>query len=99
MRIFSVLFIVLVLVAGSAWGQSVQCRSSERFDGALVRVGDSERRVIEAEPDRVVQVETRQGGAAGYRLDFYKRGRTVQVYVRHGLVVRICSIRELSGRI
>jgi len=74
---------------------SVSCSSSERFGNVLVRVGDSERRVIEAEPDRTVRLETEQGGAAGYRHDFYKYGRTVQVYVSAGVVTRICRIREL----
>jgi len=73
----------------------VSCSSSERFGNVLVRVGDSERRVIEAEPDRTVRLETEQGGAAGYRHDFYKYGRTVQVYVSAGVVTRICRIREL----
>src|SRR6056297_180824 len=74
---------------------SVSCSSSERFGTILVRVGDSERRVIEAKPDRTVQLETPQGGAAGYRHDFYKYGRTVQVYVQAGIVVRVCRVREL----
>jgi len=74
---------------------SVSCSSSERFGNVLIRVGDSERRVIEADPDRTVRLETEQGGAAGYRHDFYKYGRTVQVYVSAGVVTRVCRIREL----
>jgi len=73
---------------------SVSCLSSERFGTFLVRVGDSERRVIEAKPDRTVRLETREGGAAGFRHDFYKYGRTVQVYTSAGVVIRVCRIQE-----
>ena len=83
------------LAAPTAADAQVRCYSSERFGNSLVRTGDSERKVIEAEPDRTVRLETNQGGAAGYRHDFYKQGRTVQVYVSTGVVIRICSIREL----
>lgn len=91
------LFIAAILAASLslAHGQTeVKCYSSERFGGTLIRPGDSERRVIEQEPDREVRLETSAGGAAGYRFDFYKRGRTVQVYTSAGVVTRICSIRE-----
>lgn len=68
--------------------------SSVRLDAGLVKVGDSERRVIESEPDRVVQLENRKGGAAGIRYDFYLRGQTVQVYVRAGRITRVCRVRD-----
>ena len=89
------LAILLPLAAPTAGDAQTRCFSSERFGNALVRVGDSERKVIEADPDRTVRLETSEGGAAGYRHEFYKRNRTVQVYVRAGQVTRICSIREL----
>jgi len=88
--------LALASTATTAVGQSsVSCSSSERFGNVLVRVGDSERRVIEAKPDRTVRLETDNGGAAGYRFDFYKYGRTVQVYTSAGVVTRVCRIREL----
>lgn len=95
--VLSGLVLVLALAGGvePAAGQSVQCYSSERFGGKLIRTGDSERRVIEAKPDRTVQLQTAEGGAAGYRHDFYKQGRTVQIYVQSGIVTRICVVREL----
>lgn len=90
-----ILFVLLIATAGLAFGQAeVRCSSSERFGNILIRVGDSERRVIEQKPDREVRLETTAGGAAGYRFDFYKRGRTVQVYTSAGVVTRICRIRE-----
>ena len=62
MRAF--LVVLMLVFAGSAMGQAeVRCGNSERFGGKIIKVGDSERRVIEAEPDREVQLETRFGGA------------------------------------
>lgn len=84
----------LFLASALASAQSLECYSSERFGRELLEVGDSERAVIEKEPDREVQLETIFGGAAGYRFDFYKRNRTIQVYVRHGVVVRICRVPD-----
>lgn len=86
--------LVLLLVSAATNAQVLDCYSSERFGTELLKVGDSERAVIEKEPDREVQLETRFGGAAGYRYDFYKRNRTIQVYVRHGVVVRICRVPD-----
>jgi hypothetical protein len=67
--------------------------SSARLQAGLVKVGDSDRRVIRSEPDRIVQLETGQGGAAGMRYDFFQRGRTLQIYVQAGRVVRVCRVR------
>ncbi len=68
--------------------------SSVRMGNALINVGDSERRVIQARPDREIQLETREGGAAGIRFDFYQRDQTVQIHVRSGRVIRICRVRN-----
>lgn len=70
------------------------CGQSERFGSRLIMAGDSDRKVIEAGPDRTVRLETPEGGAAGYRFDFYRRGVTIQVYVQAGRVVRVCRIRD-----
>ena len=93
--ILATIIALATLAAPTAADAQTSCYSSERFGTALVRVGDSERKVLEADPDRTVRLETSEGGAAGYRHEFYKRNRTVQVYVSAGQVVRICSIREL----
>lgn len=85
----------LTLLAGSPVGaQVLECYSSERFGNRLVKTGDSERKVIELEPDREVQLENVFGAAAGYRYEFYKRDRTIQIYVRHGVVIRICRVPD-----
>ncbi|MDT8438199.1 MAG: hypothetical protein RQ729_04220 [Wenzhouxiangellaceae bacterium] len=70
------------------------CGTAESFGQKIIKAGDPERRVIEQKPDRTVQLETRFGGAAGYRHDFYKPGRTVQIYVRAGVVTEICRVRD-----
>ena len=86
--------IIVLLASSTAWGQAIICYSSERFGSQLVKTGDSERGVIELEPDREVRLETRFGGTAGWRYDFYKRDRTIQIYVRSGVVVRICRVPD-----
>lgn len=71
------------------------CRlSSARLGNELIKVGDSERTVLRNDPDRTVQLENREGGAAGIRYDFYLRGKTIQVYVRGGRISRICHIAD-----
>ncbi|HSH27978.1 MAG TPA: hypothetical protein VK972_09485, partial [Wenzhouxiangella sp.] len=60
----------------------------------LLKIGDSERKVLRHEPDRVIQLENRRGGAAGLRYDFYLRHKTIQVYVRGGRISRICHIND-----
>jgi len=87
------LVLILALLAGSqAAAQSLHCHSAERFGARLINTGDSERAVRELEPDHEVRLETKYGGTAGWRYDFYKRDRTIQVYVRSGVVVRICRV-------
>lgn len=87
--------ICLILLASSQLGaQTLHCYQSERFGNRIVNTGDSERSVIRLEPDREVRLETKFGGTAGWRYDFYKRDRTIQVYVRSGVVVRICRVPD-----
>jgi len=92
-RVF--LMVLMLVFAWSALGQAeVRCGTAERFAGKLIKVGDSVRRVIEAGPDREVRLETRFGGAAGYRFEFYKYGRTVHIYTSGGVVTRVCRVSE-----
>ena len=86
-------FLIALVVVAPAIGQSPRCGASERFGTELIRTGDSERRVLEKQPDRSVRLETREGGAAGFRHDFYRQGVTIQIYVRAGVVVEICRVR------
>ncbi|MEE4639038.1 MAG: hypothetical protein V2J42_09910 [Wenzhouxiangella sp.] len=68
--------------------------SSARVNNTLVKIGDSDRRVISAEPDRVVRLTTSAGGSAGTRYDFYERDVTIQIYVAAGVVTRVCRVRD-----
>lgn len=90
MRVF---LIVLMLLAAPMAEASCEL-SSARLGNQLIKVGDSERRVLEQEPDRTVQLENRRGGAAGIRYDFYLRGKTIQVYVRGGRISLICHVND-----
>lgn len=95
MRHLLMLVVLVVLApAPDVATASPHCGSTERFGHILIRAGDSERRVLQAGPDRTVRLETREGGAAGFRHDFYRPGVTIQVYVRAGVVVEICRIRD-----
>ena len=90
----AIMLTLATLAAPTVADAQQRCHSSELFGNSLVSVGDSERKVLKADPDRTVRLETDDGGAAGYRYEFYKRRRTVQIYVTDGQVVRICSIYE-----
>lgn len=91
--VLAALMLALVLTP-AAPSLAASCGQSARLGHDLILVGDSDRRVIQAEPDRVVRLETEEGGAAGYRYEFYLRSVTVQVYTRAGRVVRVCRVRE-----
>lgn len=91
------LLIALVIVLSfPAFGQSVRCGQSHRFGTELIMIGDSERRVhqVAGRPDLERRLENRQGGAAGFRLDYHQHGQTVQIYVQAGVVTRICRVRD-----
>jgi hypothetical protein len=86
------LLLAALLVAAPAYSS---CElSSARVNNTLVKVGDSDRRVLSAAPDRTVRLTTSAGGSAGTRYDFYQRGVTVQIYVAAGRVTRVCRIRD-----
>lgn len=88
-----VLLFVTTMIMASAVDASCEL-SSARLGNNLIKVGDSDRKVLRNEPDRTVQLENREGGAAGIRYDFYLRGKTIQIYVRGGRISRICHIAD-----
>jgi len=87
------LLLVFTLLLASATHASCEL-SSARLGHQLIKVGDSERKVLEQEPDRTIQLENHRGGAAGIRYDFYVRGKTIQAYVRGGRISKICHIKD-----
>jgi len=87
----------LVLIAWSCAGPALaqHCSQSHRLGRQLIKVGDAEQRLFKhRSPDRTVALETKHGGAAGYRLDYFERDQTVQFYVQSGMVQRICRLRH-----
>ena len=85
---------VLLSLATSSVSQVLECYDSERFGSILINVGDSERRVLDQQPDREVRLTNRFGATSGWRYDFYKQNRTIQIYVRSGVVYRICRVPD-----
>jgi hypothetical protein len=94
MKYFTGLILALVL-AGPALADK-ECSSEHRFGNSIVRVGDSERRVIQAagQPDSRAQLQNGFGAGVGVRLDYYIRHMTVQIYVQGGTVSSVCRIRD-----
>jgi len=69
---------------------------SVREGGKVLQEGDSVARVYEVlgEPDRRVQLETEQGGAAGQRLEYYRDGDAILVRTGGGRVVLIRRVEQ-----
>jgi hypothetical protein len=80
------LAVLLAAVAGPAFAGD-----SYRFDRGVVAVGDSVAalRARAGAPDRIVQLETRAGGAAGERWEYYVDGKLVAFYVHGGYISSI----------
>lgn len=90
MRVF--LMVVFLVAAPVAWASCEM--SSARLGNQVLKIGDSERRVLEHKPDRTVQLQNRYGGAAGVRYDFYLRHKTILVYVSGGRIDRVCQVKD-----
>ena len=81
------IFVITLLLAGAA---DTSCNlSGFRLSAGMVKVGDSERRVIETKPDRVMQLDNRYSDAAGIRYDSHRRNQTVQVPVKAARITRV----------
>lgn len=65
-----------------------------RVNSQVVSTGDSEGRVrqIAGKPDRETPIETSRGGLRGYRLEYFQRGKSVQVEIVDGRVTNITQI-------
>lgn len=87
---------VLALFSADAIAQARCNISSERFGTTLIRVGDSERHVMQTagRPDLERRLERAGGGGAGYRADYYRGRETVQIYIQGGVVTDICRVRD-----
>jgi hypothetical protein len=80
--------LALCLLAAPALADNV------RFDRGLVNSGDNAGKVsqVAGQPDRVVQLESNEGGNIGERWEYYQPRKTIQITFREG---RVSSIREI----
>lgn len=60
----------------------------------VISTGDGEGRLREVagKPDRETPIETDRGGLEGYRLEYYRGGKSVLIEVIGGKVARITQI-------
>ncbi|HEY4292487.1 DUF2845 domain-containing protein [Luteibacter sp.] len=67
-----------------------------RFGSQVISTGDSEGRLrqVAGKPDRETPIETRRGGLEGYRLEYYRRGKSIQIEVING---KVASITQLDS--
>ena len=86
--------LILTLASTVSAAQSTVPNPHIRWGNALLRVGDSEGRVMQVTkrpPDRIVQLENRFGGAVGERWVYYDQNganpRTVSFVLSGGKVV------------
>ena len=81
-------FILAVLATSAA------AADTYRFGSQVISTGDSEGRLrqVAGKPDRETPIETRRGGLEGYRLEYYQRGKSIQIEVIDGKVARITQI-------
>lgn len=65
------------------------------FGNRVLAVGDATGKVIEVagKPDRVVQEESKFGGATGERWEYYRDGKTIVITLRSSKVTRIEELR------
>lgn len=85
---------LLLSLAGVMLAFAVQASDSVRFGSQVLTVGDSESKVLRVagDPERRVQLETKYGGAVGYRLDYQQGRKTVQIIIAAGQVVAIAEL-------
>jgi hypothetical protein len=65
------------------------------IDGKLITDGDGPGKVMQVagKPDRIVQLETKYGGAAGERWEYYRDGKTILIEFHGGKVTSITEVR------
>ena len=90
MKRMFVIGLATLLVIGSAAADTY--RSGSKVLGS----GDSEGRLREVmgKPDRETPIETSRGGHRGYRLEYFRDGKSVQFEVVNG---RIQSITQIDS--
>lgn len=84
----------VVVLALSLLATTAAAADTYRFGSQVVSTGDSEGRLrqVAGKPDRETPIETRRGGLEGYRLEYYRRGKSVQFEVIGGRVTTITQL-------
>lgn len=84
----------VIFAAGLLLAFSAAASDSVRFGSKVITVGDSEGTVLRVAgtPTRRIALETRYGGAAGYRLEYDEGNKTVQIVIAGGQVVSISEV-------
>lgn len=90
MKRFLASLILAMLAANAA------AADTYRFGSQVVTTGDSEGRLrqVAGKPDRETPIESRHGGLEGYRLEYYRRGKSIQIEVING---RVASINQIDS--
>ena len=83
--------VVLILASLAA---TAAAADTYRFGSRVISTGDSEGRLrqVAGKPDRETPIETRRGGLEGYRLEYYRNGKSIQIEVIDGKVATITQI-------
>jgi hypothetical protein len=84
-----ILITALMLATLPAFADSIA------IGGRLVTTGDGTGKVIDVagKPDRIVQLETKYGGAVGERWEYYRDGKTLMIELHAGKVTSITETR------
>jgi hypothetical protein len=90
MKRLAATLIVTLLATGTAIADTA------RFGSQVISPGDSEGRLrqVAGKPDRETPIESRHGGLEGYRLEYFQRGKSVQIEVVNGRVRSITQIEN-----
>ena len=72
----------------------VAAADTYRVGSQVVSTGDSEGRLrqVAGKPDRETPIETSRGGLKGYRLEYFRNGKSVQIEIVDGTVRSITQI-------
>lgn len=87
---------IVVTLALTVLSVGAAAADTYRFGSQVVSTGDSEGRLrqIAGKPDRETPIETSRGGLEGYRLEYFARGKSVQIEIVNG---RIRSITQIDS--
>ncbi len=87
----TILVVALMLMFSICSAHALGCGSnSARIKGKLIVRGDSTAVVRKLDADNVVQLQNKFGAVVGYRYEFFKGRRLLQINTRSGVVSSIC---------